>query len=124
MDAVISMHGSGDHDHDDDDDDDYCDDGTHGEFPPAVSPVPAAGLQVAVPRSPRDGILVSFQTLTPAASSRVLENRRVRDEARAKAAAVRRAVREAKGAKAKVRASSQCEKEVASYCFGATKEVR
>eukprot|EP00752_Nemacystus_decipiens_P003805 g3501.t1 len=59
------------------------------------------GLQVAVPRTPRHGILVSFQTLTPAASSRVLENRRVRDEARERAAALRRAVREAKEAKAK-----------------------
>lgn len=71
------------------------------------SPAPAAGLQVAVPRAPRDGILVSFQTLTPAASSRVLENRRVREEARAKATALWRAAKEAKEAKAKVRAISQ-----------------
>eukprot|EP00903_Cladosiphon_okamuranus_P021891 g20124.t2 len=59
------------------------------------------GLQVAVPRAPRDAVLVSFQTLTPAASSRVTENRRAREEARVKAAALRRAAKEAKEAKAK-----------------------
>ncbi|CAM9105094.1 unnamed protein product [Scytosiphon promiscuus] len=61
----------------------------------------AQGLQVAVPNAPRDSVLVSFQTLTPEASSRVVMNRRQREDARAKAAAIRRAALEAKEAKAK-----------------------
>lgn len=74
----------------------------HG-VPLAVWRERVAGLQVAVPRVPRDGILVSLQTLTLAASTRVIENRRVREDARAKAASLRRAAKEAKEAKAKVR---------------------
>lgn len=59
---------------------------------------------MAVPSAAHDGddILVSFQTLTPEAGARVLENRRARLEARARTAALRRAAREAKEAKAKV----------------------
>ena len=115
--------GDGDDDHDndataddninenDDDDDDNDNDDNDAEYPRGASdgrsPAPTVGVQVAVPRASRDGILVSFQTLTPAASSRVLENRRARDDARAKAAALWRAAKEAKEAKAKVRALSQ-----------------
>lgn len=57
---------------------------------------------MAVPSAPRDGILVSFQMLTPEASTRVVENRRCREEVRAKAAMLRRVAKEAKEAKAKV----------------------
>ncbi|CAM9560947.1 unnamed protein product [Ectocarpus fasciculatus] len=59
----------------------------------------AQGLQVAVPSASRDAILVSFQTLTPEASSRVIENRRERKEAKAKAKMLRKAAKEAKEAK-------------------------
>ncbi|CAM9411729.1 unnamed protein product [Pylaiella littoralis] len=48
------------------------------------------GLQVAVPSALRDRVLVTFQTLTPEASTRAVENRRRREEARAKAAMIRR----------------------------------
>lgn len=42
---------------------------------------------------------MSFQTLTPEASSRVIENRRERKEARTKAKMLRKAAKEAKEAK-------------------------
>ncbi|CAB1097104.1 unnamed protein product [Ectocarpus sp. CCAP 1310/34] len=59
----------------------------------------AQGLQVAVPSASRDAILVSFQTLTPEASSRVIANRRERKEAKTKAKMFRKAAKEAKEAK-------------------------
>lgn len=61
-----------------------------------------AGAQVAVPTAARDRMVVSFQTLTPEASVRVLRNRSEREDAKAKAASVRRAAKEAKEAKDKV----------------------
>lgn len=42
---------------------------------------------------------MSFQTLTPEASSRVIENRRERKEAKTKAKMLRKAAKEAKEAK-------------------------
>ena len=63
-----------------------------------------AGAQVAVPTAASDRIVVSFQTLTPEASTRVLRNRSERKDAKAKASSIRRAAKEAKDAKAKVRA--------------------
>ncbi|CAM9261017.1 unnamed protein product [Ectocarpus sp. 4 AP-2014] len=59
----------------------------------------AQGLQVAVPSTSRDAILVSFQTLTPEASSRVIANRRERKEAKTKAKMFRKAAKAAKEAK-------------------------
>ncbi|CAM9142997.1 unnamed protein product [Laminaria digitata] len=59
----------------------------------------AEGAQVAVPTASLDRIVVSFQTLTPEASTRVLRNRSEREDAKAKAASVRRAAKEAKEAK-------------------------
>lgn len=64
-----------------------------------------AGAQVAVPTAAWDRMVVSFQTLTPEASVRVLRNRSDREDAKAKAASVRRAAKEAKEAKDKVRAA-------------------
>lgn len=64
-----------------------------------------AGAQVAVPTAAWDGMVVSFQTLTPGASARVLRNRSEREDARAKSASIRRAAKEAKEAKDKVRAA-------------------
>lgn len=60
---------------------------------------------MAVPTSARDRVLVSFQTLTPEASSHVLRNRLERQKARAAASDARRAAKDAKEAKAKVRRS-------------------
>lgn len=57
---------------------------------------------MAVPTASLDRIVVSFQTLTPEASTRVLRNRSEREDAKAKAASVRRAAKEAKEAKEKV----------------------
>lgn len=60
------------------------------------------GVQVAVPNGASDRILLTFQTLTPEASSHVLRNRAERQEARARAGRIRRAAKEAKEAKSKV----------------------
>lgn len=57
-------------------------------------------MQVAVPKSSSDRILVSFQTLSSEASSEVLINRSERERARVLAASARRAAREAREAKA------------------------
>lgn len=64
-----------------------------------------SGAQVAVPTAAWDGMVVSFQTLTPEASARILRNRSEREDAKAKAASIRRAAKEAKEAKDKVRAA-------------------
>lgn len=61
-----------------------------------------AGMQVAVPTCRTDSILVTFQTLSVEASSRVLENREKRAKERMRCNDSRRAARAAKEARDKV----------------------